>query len=404
MFRRFGSKNTVNNLRKIAALNSYACPYKFKTKYSTFNSHQTEKALTLYKEHYLVPFKQSLPLACIPQQPQYQQDSHYPLQETLQTFIPEHISEILIKGARAVKIISFGLRAAFVCILTAETLYEAYQAKDAPEIVKDFCYQEAGRRDFEIKTEKGDALSFSVMGKRLYVPIGYSYYSEDEISLEKTLKKRQQLEIELQQHIKKGLEEKECELSSWRDKKHEIEKALEKNKARLNLFKGILDHEMAHLIYHHAQLRFLILFWAFIGMERIWSKIRDQLESNFKKSAIGPSSKIKKVVIVGGRWLTKLVAPTALYTGTFFATRQLIKQTIEAHADANVRDDIDVLTEMEKMFRESAARPSNNVAILRYLDMFFDSHPSDESRANYFSQRIKELEERNSPSPTNSKK
>lgn len=367
-----------------------------------------DNALIPYKEHPLVIVKP--PLAQIP-------------------LDQKGIKEKLITVARAVRAVSFGVRAAIVGISGSLFLYEKFKADEAPEIIKDFCYQETGKSNLKIRIQEGEATSFAVMFNTLYVTKS-SRYPED--SLESVLKNEALLkakqkkyqdtnswlqkkadvkaQILKQEEIIKtlptafdsidyddaifslrDLTRKLRKLENWPFKKERHEEALDKNRKQLNLFKGILDHEMGHLNHYDRYRLPILLGGSFIGMEYFWSNVRPHLESNFKVSTpLGPSM-IKNAALLSSRWFIKLAAPTALYTGAFFAARQLAKKTIEAQADASVRDDLDVLTAVEQDFRERAlieARWTSDSVVMKTLSQFFDSHPPHEKRANYFAHRI----------------
>lgn len=376
--------------------------------------HQVKNSLVLYREHPLVFFKPALPLACLPSHPLAQQKSH-----------PAHLKENLIKAARAIRVVCFGARTVFVVLAGSLILFTKFHAEEASDIVKDFCYQEAGRRNFKIKTEEGSYASLSTMGNTLYVPKGdicgkgLHYTLKDKMSYERERhlidqnwgRTKLSIESQIQHHqdlIKKlkvnsiTWEHENTKLSVLQElykreledfvaKQHRIEEELKEIKRRMDLFKGILDHEMGHLNHYDRYRLPLILFGSVLGMEYLWEKIRTRAESNFKKSTLISSSTIKNVAHIGGNWLTKLVIPTALYTCTFFAARQFSKKSIEAQADANIRDDLDVLTEMERFFRQEAKESRKRSTVIKSLSVFFDTHPSDENRADYFSHRIDEL-------------
>jgi hypothetical protein len=394
-------------------------------------SPQVEKALVPYQEHPLVIFKPEMPLPS--------QDLQ---KKSQQIVLPSQIKQRLITVARAVRTISFGARTLFVGITGALVFYEKFKADDAPEIVKDFCYQEAGRRNFKIKIDKGGPTSFSTMFNTLYVPNG-SLFSEESLQetlIKESLLKRKQKKY-LDEHLwhkqkqalqSQILQQEECikrsptpfyiweleqeqEVLTLRDltkklykldkqptKKIINEQEMQVVKARMNLFKGILDHEMGHLNHYDRYRLPIMLGVSMLGMEYFWSTIRPRLESNFKLSDSLGSGTVKKAALMGGHWIIKLVAPTVLYTGAFFAARQLAKKTIEAQADANVRDDLGVLTEVEQYFRKRAVKDeewNSDAPVMKAMFQFFDPHPSDKRRANYFAHRVEELKKKDSASP-----
>ena len=321
-------------------------------------SEPKSSALVPAKEYPLVPYKQDI-FFNAPQQVK-----------------SKSLTDFLIKTARGIRLVAFVSRATFVGVTSAIAIYNATEAKDAPDIVKSFCYKEAGRNDFSIKTREDSAENFAAGFNTLYVPTGYGS------GLQQALELKKSLELRLNER---------CSQESLHCKKV-VEKQLKKNKKEIDLFKGIIDHEMAHLNNRDSYRKPLFLMGSLITMEAFWSKARPALEDHFKKVSY-PNNTLKGALYTGARWTTRLVLPTALYTTTFFAVRQLIRKTIEAQADAAVRDDEDVLKAQKKAFSESAEWDKKHLPVSK-LSSFFSTHPSDESRANYFAQRLKELEQK----------
>jgi hypothetical protein len=325
------------------------------------NPPQARYALEPIKKYPLAVIKQWPPLACIPQ-----------------TSTASPLAQRLINAARGVRNTAFAARTAAVCLGGAALCYELFKSDDAPDNVKQFCYDQAGRNNFKVKALKGQSRTgLMTLFNTLYVPA-----DPHKRGLKETLEKQLSLENERKQYVTTYPEHEYLPAKL----KYEIEDTTDD----LNLFKGILDHEITHLNNYDSYREPLLISATCTIMGASWLKMRSKLEQSFTQHAPHAPNTLKGAALIGRRWFIKLVIPTALYVGTYFATRQLIKKTIEAQADAGVRDDIDVLTQMEKMFRARAEWKSDSY-IEQLATEFFDSHPSDESRADYFAQRIENL-------------
>lgn len=356
-------------------------------------------------------------------------------QDSIKTKLSEHLkfTERLITAARAVRNTAFIARAGVVTISGAVIMYDMFKspAPETCDLVKEFCYKEAGRNDFKIKSvNKNNGAAFFVWGKTLYVPTGASWRKE---GLKETLQKKQQLETEQYKYLPENARIKEKieierriqqlketisknwvnedtayyheelknlkaklhgHTGSWQEQKKSIADALHKNQQQLNLFRGILDHEMTHVRNYDCYRLPLLLSGSCVITETSWQLIRNKLELHFKNHKINDTT-FKGIMCIGGRWIVRLAVPTALYTTAFFTVRQVIKKTIEAQADAGVRDDIDVLTAVEKCFRDRAKDDEFESKFFKLLNTFFDSHPSDRARADYFLERIDNLKKDN---------
>lgn len=335
----------------------------------------------------------------------------------------------LIKASHSFRSHSLTKRTTAITGITLTALYlKNLTQEEAPEIVKAFCYEQAGRRDFKIKTDVGPKTSFAALGNTLFVPNGYG--SE---CLETVLIDKQQLEIEQQnyinmdglvqekQHIDQAIKSQKTNLKELsRDKQRDLllesmeltklhirqlqlteqlqpkidnEVKIKRNNSTLNLFKGILDHEIGH-ITHHDTYRIVAVFGiAFIAMEWVGGALLSQLETHFEKNPLDPTRFKNKASISACR-LTSLAIPTAIYLGAFFVVQQYTQKIIEVQADATIRDDLPILKAMKKHYRKRAALDkvpqSNTQQISCTLKGFFARHPSDEKRADYFAKRVEQ--------------
>lgn len=325
------------------------------------NPAQARYALEPIKKYPLAVIKQWPPLACINQ----------PSTDSL--------AQRLINAARAVRNAAFATRTAFVCFGSAALCYKLFTSDDAPDNVKQFCYDQAGRNNFKVKALKGQSRTgLLTFFNTLYVPT-----DPDRRGLKETLEKQLSLENERKKYV-----------TTY--PKHEYLPAkltyeIKKTTDDLNLFKGILDHEITHLNNYDRYRKPLLISATCTIMTTAWLNIRSKLEQSFTQHVPLAPNTLKGAALIGRRWFIKLAIPTILYVGAYFASRQLIKKTIEAQADAGVRDDIDVLTQMEEFFRDHAYWKRKDSYIEQLITEFFDSHPSHESRADYFAQRIENL-------------
>ena|SRR3990167_10116054 len=149
-------------------------------------------------------------------------------------------------------------------------------------------------------------------------------------------------------------------------------------------FKGLHDHEvLGHFNSYHHNLRAPFLAGTFLVFDISWDCIRPKLESIFLKSGeVGNAMWLRRGTI-------KLFMPLYIYLLMYSAFKSEFK-LFEKHADSCVRDELDVLIAQEKHFRARAAIKESLISRLK--DLFFDPHPSDKSRADYFKRRIEKLQ------------
>lgn len=156
------------------------------------------------------------------------------------------------------------------------------------------------------------------------------------------------------------------------------------SKEIIDAFKGIHDHEvLGHFNNYHRDLKAPFLGGTFFVFDMSWDYVRPKLENIFLKTGEFNNAMLLRHGVI------KLFLPVCAFFLTYSTFKSEFK-LFEKHADSCVRNDLDVLTALEKYFRAKAAIKESLISRLK--DIFFDPHPSDKSRADYFKRRIEKLQ------------
>lgn len=261
-----------------------------------------------------------------------------------QLSLASNFSEFLIKSSRLLQGTAFWSRIALGTLGITAVIKAKDKSEDASEDIKEFCYNNLGRKDFNIKFVDGilDPYNMLMGFNTLYLP-------KDSFLIE-ALKNKDKIN----------------------------------SQEKLNLAKGFLDHEIRHLDNKDYIRGPVLYFSVFYLFEKLWNqKMKPLLEANFKNNTLDPSLNFYRIKLFS-RWILRLGLPTAVSTSLLLLGLQVISRKIERDADKGTRNDKAILTELLKYYQK-------NTFDRHWIFDLISTHPSNQARAEYFAKRLAEL-------------